>query len=172
MSSNLNRRQILKQVITGSAALATGVVVPSNLIASVKQGFQNDNEPFSLKGKINHSACRWCYSQYPISELAKNFKAMGMAGMDLVGPSEWHVLKENNLVSTMCNGAEISLTKGFNDPIYHDTLVKNYTDHINYVADAGYTNLICFSGNRKGMAFIDNVVASSQSDVKWTPYVI
>ena len=52
MSSNLNRRQILKQVITGSAALATGVVVPSNLIASVKQGFQNDTEPFSLKGKI------------------------------------------------------------------------------------------------------------------------
>ena len=76
---------------------------------------------------------------------------MGMVGMDLVGPSEWHVLKENNLVSTMCNGAEISLTKGFNDPSYHDTLVKNYTDHINYVADAGYTNLICFSGNRKGM---------------------
>ena len=24
----------------------------------------------------------------------------------------------------------------------------------------------------RGMAFIDNVVASSQSDVKWTPYVI
>ena len=151
MSSNLNRRQILKQVITGSAALATGVVVPSNLIASVKQGFQNDNVPFSLKGKINHSACRWCYSKYPITELAKNFKAMGMVGMDLVGPSEWHVLKENNLVSTMCNGAEISLTKGFNEPSFHDTLVKNYTDHINYVADAGYTNLICFSGNRKGM---------------------
>ena len=151
MSSNVNRRQILKQVITGSAALATGVVVPSNLIASVKQGLQNDNEPLSLKGKINHSACRWCYTQYPIAELAKNFKAMGMAGMDLVGPSEWHVLKENNLVSTMCNGAEISLTKGFNDPSYHDTLVKNYTDHINHVADAGYTNLICFSGNRKGM---------------------
>jgi len=131
--------------------LATGVVVPSNLIASVKQGFQNDTEPFSLKGKINHSACRWCYSQYPITELAKNFKAMGMVGMDLVGPSEWHVLKENNLVSTMCNGAEISLTKGFNEPSFHDTLVKNYTDHINYVADAGYTNLICFSGNRKGI---------------------
>jgi hypothetical protein len=24
----------------------------------------------------------------------------------------------------------------------------------------------------RGMAFIDNVVASSQSDQKWTPYVI
>ena len=147
----MNRRQILKKVISGSAALATSVAVPSNLIASVKQGLQNSDENVSLKGKINHSACRWCYSQYPIAQLAKNFKAMGMVGMDLVGPSEWHVLKENGLVSTMCNGAEISLTKGFNDPNFHDTLVKNYTDHIQYVADAGYTNLICFSGSKNGM---------------------
>ena len=47
MSSNVNRRQILKQVIAGSAALATGVVVPSNLIASVKQGLQNKNECYN-----------------------------------------------------------------------------------------------------------------------------
>jgi hydroxypyruvate isomerase len=51
----------------------------------------------------------------------------------------------------MCNGAEISLTEGWNHKEYHPTLIKNYTDHINYVADAGYKNLICFSGNRKGM---------------------
>jgi hydroxypyruvate isomerase len=51
----------------------------------------------------------------------------------------------------MCNGAEISLTEGWNRKEYHSTLIKNYTDHINYVADAGYKNLICFSGNRKGM---------------------
>jgi hydroxypyruvate isomerase len=84
-------------------------------------------------------------------ELAKNFKQLGMVGMDLVGPSEWKILKENNLISTMCNGAEISLTEGFNTLQYHDKLVKNYIEHIHYVADAGYTNLICFSGNRKGM---------------------
>ena len=51
----------------------------------------------------------------------------------------------------MCNGAEINLTDGWNHKEYHSTLIKNYTDHINYVADAGYKNLICFSGNRKGM---------------------
>jgi hydroxypyruvate isomerase len=51
----------------------------------------------------------------------------------------------------MCNGAEISLTEGFNTIQYHDKLVKSYIEHINYVADAGYTNLICFSGSRRGM---------------------
>ena len=147
MSSTVNRRKLIKQVLTGSAALATGVVIPSNILAAVK----NQTSPSPLKGNINHTACRWCYGGIPIDTLAKNFKEIGMIGMDLVGPADWKILKDNGLTSTMCNGAEISLTEGFNTLQYHDQLVKNYTDHINYVADAGYTNLICFSGNRKGM---------------------
>lgn len=147
MSSTVNRRKLIKQVLTGSAALATGVVLPTNILAAVK----NQTSSTSLKGNINHTACRWCYGGIPIDSLAKSFKEIGMIGMDLVGPADWKVLKENGLTSTMCNGAEISLTEGFNTLQYHDQLVKNYTDHINYVADAGYTNLICFSGNRKGM---------------------
>jgi hydroxypyruvate isomerase len=51
----------------------------------------------------------------------------------------------------MCNGAEISLTEGFNDKQYHATLLKNYLEHIELVSKSGYKNLICFSGNKKGM---------------------
>ena len=147
MSTNVNRRKLIKQVLTGSAAIATGAVLPSNILAAVK----NKEAAQPLKGNIQHSACRWCYDSIPTATLAKNFKQLGMVGMDLVGPSEWKILKENNLISTMCNGAEISLTEGFNTVQYHDKLVKNYIEHINYVADAGYTNLICFSGSRRGM---------------------
>jgi len=147
MSTNVNRRKLIKQVLTGSAAIATGAVLPSNILAAVK----NQEAAQPLKGNIQHSACRWCYDSIPTATLAKNFKQLGMVGMDLVGPSEWKILKENNLISTMCNGAEISLTEGFNTLQYHDKLVKNYIEHINYVADAGYTNLICFSGSRRGM---------------------
>ena len=147
MSTNVNRRKLIKQVLTGSAAIATGAVLPSNILAAVKNQATTD----ALKGNINHSACRWCYSDIPTESLAKSFKQLGMVGMDLVGPSEWKILKDNGLTSTMCNGAEISLTEGFNTIQYHDKLVKNYIEHINYVADAGYTNLICFSGSRRGM---------------------
>jgi hydroxypyruvate isomerase len=147
MSTNVNRRKLIKQVLTGSAAIATGTAAPLNILAAVK----NQAAKETLKGNIQHSACRWCYDSIPTAILAKNFKQLGMVGMDLVGPSEWKILKENNLISTMCNGAEISLTEGFNTLQYHDKLVKNYIEHIHYVADAGYTNLICFSGNRKGM---------------------
>jgi len=78
-------------------------------------------------------------------------KGLNFAAIDLVGPKEWNILKKHGVDSSMCNGAEISLTEGWNDKQYHATLIKNYKDHINYVADAGYKNLICFSGNRKGM---------------------
>jgi hydroxypyruvate isomerase len=78
-------------------------------------------------------------------------KSLNFSAIDLVGPKEWNILKKHGVDSSMCNGAEISLTEGWNDKQYHPTLIKNYTEHINLVADAGYKNLICFSGNRKGM---------------------
>ena len=61
------------------------------------------------------------------------------------------MLKKHGLHSSMCNGAEINLTYGFNDKKYHATLIKQYTEMIPLVAKAGYTNLICFSGSRRGM---------------------
>lgn len=87
----------------------------------------------------------------PLDELCQTVKSIGFSAIDLVGPKDWPTLKKYGIFSSMCNGAEISLTEGWNDTQYHPQLIKNYTEHINLVADAGYKNLICFSGNRKGM---------------------
>ncbi len=52
----------------------------------------------------------------------------------------------------MCYTAgEISLTEGWNNKSLHATLIKTFTEAIPLVAQAGYKNLICFSGNRNGM---------------------
>jgi hydroxypyruvate isomerase len=67
-----------------------------------------------------------------------------------VGPKDWPVLKKYGLDSSMCNGAEISLIDGWNDKFLHEKLIRNYTEMIPLVAQHGYTNLICFSGNRRG----------------------
>nr|WP_246000439.1 TIM barrel protein [Pontibacter diazotrophicus] len=104
-----------------------------------------------LKGNINHAVCRWTYSGLSLEELCVAAKGMGIKGIDLVGPNEWPTLQKHGLHSTMCNGAEIGLSEGWNDPQYHATLMKNYSEMIPRVAKAGYTNLICYSGNRKGM---------------------
>ena len=107
------------------------------------------NEP--LKGNINHSVCQWCYGNTPIEELAQEAKKLGLVGIDLIGPENWNILKKYDLDSTMCNGAELNLVDGFNDVKYHDKLIPRYLEHIDLVAKAGYKNLICFSGNRRGM---------------------
>lgn len=86
-----------------------------------------------------------------LNELCHHVNEIGFSAIDLVGPKEWSILKKYNVYSSMCNGAEISLTEGWNDKKYHSQLVKNYTEHIELVAKAGYRNLICFSGNRNGM---------------------
>ena len=104
------------------------------------------------KNNINHSVCKWCFEDIPLTEFLPIIKEMGIHAIDLVGPNDWPLLKEFDIHCSMCNGAEISLTEGWNDPQYHATLIQNYTDIIPKVAAAGYTNLICFSGNRNGMS--------------------
>ena len=125
-----------------------GIAISKNVAAAM---ITEDDEMYKLKGNIKHSVCRWTYNFLPLDELCTVANKIGLKAIDLVGPKEWNILKKHGLDSSMCNGAEISLTEGWNRPEYHSTLIKNYTDHINLVADAGYKNLICFSGNKKGM---------------------
>ena len=136
-----SRRTAIRNLMLGSVA-ASGLTSFT----------MEDNETFrkKLKGNINHSACRWCYSSIPMEEFCQGAKDIGLKGIDLVGPKDWDMLKKYDLVSTMCNGAEINLVDGFNDPKFHAKLISNYTEMIPLVAKAGYKNLICFSGNRRG----------------------
>jgi len=140
----MNRREIIKSIAVGTA----GIAITKNVAASMTT---EDTAMYKLKGNINHSVCRWTYNFLPLEELCTAANKIGLKAIDLVGPKDWAVLKAHGLDSSMCNGAEINLTEGWNHTEYHSTLIKNYTDHINYVADAGYKNLICFSGSRKGM---------------------
>jgi hydroxypyruvate isomerase len=140
----MKRRTILKSLVMGAAGMA---VTDNAVAASITE--QDDMQP--LKGNINHSVCRWTYDFLSLQALCTLVKKIGFTAIDLIGPKEWDVLKANGIDSSMCNGAEIGLTKGWNDKQYHTTLIKNYTDHIELVAKAGYKNLICFSGNRNGM---------------------
>lgn len=143
MNDRSNRRRIIKNILAGSAVLAAGNAVPA-LAGEVKRTNM-------LKGNIQHAVCRWCYGDIPLEQLCAFAVEIGIKGIDLVGPKDWDTLKKYNLVSTMCNGAEISLTKGWNDKQNHATLIKNYMEHIDLVANAGFKNLFCASGNRNGM---------------------
>lgn len=131
-------------MITGTVALGAAGALTSFTTA--------DQQPaMELKGNINHSVCPWCYQGITLDELCIAAKQMGIKGIDLLGPKDWPTVKKYGLDSPMCNGAEINLTDGFNDKKFHATLIKNYSEMIPKVAAAGYTNLICFSGSRRGI---------------------
>jgi hydroxypyruvate isomerase len=140
----LSRRKVLKSAI----ALGAGSAI-APLPAGAKE-FYEWAAP-ALKGRIHHSVCRWTYNFLSLEELCATAIKIGLKAIDLIGPKEWPILKKHGLDSSMCNGAELNLTDGWNDTANHATLVQRYTEHINLVSQAGYKNLIWFTGNRRGM---------------------
>ena len=109
-------------------------------------------EEEKLKGNINHSVCQWTYGSLTLEQLCIEVKKMGMKGIDLIGPKDWPTLQKHDLQCSMCYiGGKVSLNEGWNNPKFHDQLIKDYLEAIPLVAKAGYKNLICFSGNRNGM---------------------
>jgi hydroxypyruvate isomerase len=143
MNSN-SRRNALKKMIAGSGAVA-GLSL-SHRIEAAEMALSAD-----LKGRVNHSVCRWCYSSIPLEELCQAAKKIGLTSIELTGPDEWPILKKYGLTSAMPMGAGKGIEKGFNDPQYHDELVESYEAIIPKVANAGLNQIICFSGNRNGL---------------------
>jgi hydroxypyruvate isomerase len=147
MITNFDRRSAIKGILAGTVTLGISTGFASVLTSPEEESKLVSNV---LKGRINHSVARWCFNDFDIETLCFEAKKIGITGIDLVGPKDWPTLKKYNLVSTMCNGAELNLVDGFNDIKFHDQLIKNYTEMIPLVAETGYKSLICFSGSRRG----------------------
>ncbi|MCE7064774.1 hydroxypyruvate isomerase family protein [Dyadobacter sp. CY326] len=141
------RRSVLKSLAAGTGVLSLSEVFAANeKVLGAK-----------LNGKIKHSVCKWCYRDIPLETFAQECKKIGITSVELLGPEEWPVLKKYGLTCALPNGAGMGIEKGFNDPALHDELVKSYEDIFPKLKEAGYTTVICFSGNRKGMSDIDGM---------------
>ncbi len=138
-----------RKFIEASAAVSVGMLASNTVTASQFKG------EMKLNNNINHSVCRWCYGKIPMEDFLKSLNQLGIKAMDLTGPEDWPLMKKYNIHASMCWGAGKGITEGWNDPKLHEELIQDYLQHIPKVAEAGYTNLICFSGNRNGMD--DNV---------------
>ena len=148
MSLSLSRRQLLKQL--GAAGMVVGA--GSSVLASSAFATTSANASAAkLKGQIRHSVSRWTYGDLSLDELCQLVQSLGFAAIDLVGPADWPTLKKYGIDASMCNGAELNLVDGWSNPKFHPELIQRYLTHIDLVADAGYKNLICFSGNAAGM---------------------
>jgi hydroxypyruvate isomerase len=141
-----NRRDALKKLAAGTVA-ATVAPFMSSFAAE-----ETNSKKLKLKGNINHSVCQWTYNHIPLEELCVEVKKIGIGAIDLIAPKDWPMLKKYGLFSSMCYIAgKVSLTEGWNNKTFHPQLIKDFSETIPLVKEAGYKNLICFSGNRKGM---------------------
>lgn len=140
----MNRRDAIKNSLLATSAFA--------ISASSCSPKKEEVGKVSLKGKVNHSACRWCYSKMPLEELAEAAQELGMKSIELLNPSEWDVMIKKGLTCAIANGSELGITKGFNDQANHRKLFGDFKALIPQAADKGIKQIICFSGNRNGMS--------------------
>lgn len=136
---------MLTTALAGVSAIASCDTVSEPLIATNR----------ALKGKVNHSACRWCYSDIPLEQLAEYAQDIGLKSIELLNPDEWKIMTDRGLTCAISNGSPLGITKGFNDPQLHEQLQKDLLEIIPAAADQGIPQIICFSGNRNGLA--DNI---------------
>src|SRR5215204_7012277 len=141
-----NRRDVLKKIVAGTAA---ATIAPFMISCDAEE---TNSKKLKLKGNINHSVCQWTYNHVSLEELCVEVKKIGISAIDLIAPKDWPMLKKYGIYSSMCYIAgKVSLTEGWNNKTFHPQLIKDFSETIPLVKEAGYKNLICFSGNRKGM---------------------
>jgi hydroxypyruvate isomerase len=135
------RRGILR---TAAALSTTGAI---GGLAAPAQG----EEPgrVATKGRLQQSVCRWCYGKIPLEELCSAAKRMGLVGIDLLTARDFPTVKQHGLVCTMTTSHPLS--NGLCDPKYQEPALKAINEAIEATAREGWKNVICFSGNRRGI---------------------
>ena len=144
MSKSLSRRSALRH-LAGAAALGATALSGSRVAAA-------DNAPSKTKGRINHSVCKWCYGKVSLEDMCKAGKEMGLQSVELLEVKDFPTLKKYDLVCAMVSGVPGGIGSGLNRIENHDKILEFFERTIPIVANAGHPNIICFSGNRRGMS--------------------
>jgi hydroxypyruvate isomerase len=154
MNSRISRRSAVARTVAGGAVAAAAAASLSQRLSAAASALGG------LKGRVNHSVCKWCYAKIPLDEFCKASKEMGLHSVELLNPPDFPTLKKYDLTCAMVSnpvaeapgGVKVGgIPKAWNRLEHHDALVPAYEQRIKEVADAGMVNLICFSGNREGL---------------------
>src|SRR6266536_5327584 len=145
MKAKISRRSALSKIAAVSAAASTAPGLSERLAAA------DSAVGGALKGRVNHSVCKWCYPNVELGDLCVAGKAMGLQSVELLGPNDWPTLLEHGLTCAMASGVD-GINYGFNRLDHHDDLIKKFEVNLPKAVDSGLKNYICFSGNRGGVS--------------------
>ena len=143
--NKISRRSALKQV--------AGTTLAAAAVASLAPGIRAAEASASgLKRRVNHSVCKWCYGKIPLEEFCSSAKEIGLQSVELLEAGDFPTLKKHDLVCAMVSGVPGGIGSGLNRKENHDKIVQFFEKTAPIVAEHGYPNIICFSGNRAGMS--------------------
>jgi len=145
MKTQITRRNALARITAASAAVAAAASLSERLRAA------DEAAASAVKGRINHSVCKWCYPKVSLEDLCKAGKQMGLHSVELLYVTDFPTLKKHDLICAMVSGVPGGIENGLNRLENHDKIAEFFEKTIPIVADVGYPNIICFSGNRRGM---------------------
>lgn len=154
----ISRKKALKNIAGISAMSLVGL--PQLTFAA--------NHESILKGRINHSVTRWPFSNIKLEVLCEAAVAIGIKSVELLNPEEYATVRKYGLTCAMCNSVPLHHKDSFNNPIYHKAQQKEFFELMPQVQEAGFNNIICFSGNRYGM---DDETGLENCAVGLTPIV-
>lgn len=148
MKNQISRRSAIARLAATSAVAVTASSLAARLNAADAAG--------GLKGRVNHSVCKWCYPRVSLEDLCQAGKEMGLTSIELLNPGkDFETLKKFGMTCAMVSNPVVDglggIERAWNRVEHHEKLVIAYEERIKQVADAGFTNLICFSGNRNGL---------------------
>jgi hydroxypyruvate isomerase len=146
MSKNLSRRSAIARVAGSTAVLAATMKLAPALRAA------ETAENKKLNNRVNHSVCKWCYEKIPLEDFCKSAREIGLQSVELLETKDFPTLKKHDLVCAMVSGVPGGITRGLNRLENHDKIVAYFEQTAPIVAEHGYPNIICFSGNRAGMS--------------------
>jgi hydroxypyruvate isomerase len=156
---SLTRRELLGAGATALAALA--VPIPDSPFPIPDTGSRRPPQ----------AAARWCYEKIPLREFAKAAKRIGLAGIDLLQPADWDIVRDQGLTCSMGYPTDRRdfLAVGFNDAANHAMLLRELERTIPLAAQHGVPNVIAMFGNRSGRSDADGIAASIQGLSKIKP---
>jgi len=144
----MNRRAFMTSGLVAGTVFSSGGSGASSR-ASSEQETSGNIKKVANKDRLKQSVCQWCYSKKSLEELAAFSAKIGLKSIELVNPKGWPVLKKHGLICAMSNSG--SLTEGLSHKKNHEKFLAKIRQSIDDTSEAGFPNVICFSGNRYGM---------------------
>jgi hydroxypyruvate isomerase len=120
--------------------------------------------PVEHKGRLKQCVTRGVFGRGAnFEDTCREAAKAGIYGYDLIGPTDWPMLKKYGLIPTMYPpGPGGTIPDALNRKENHEKLEPSMHAAIDEAAANGVPNIITFSGNRRGMADAegaDNCVA-------------